>query len=331
MQILTLCCLKQYLAVGRAAHRMRPRRRVIDEMNSNSSVSHSMDLGVLHGNLHSASPPVRDVACVRLARLTPDELLTLLQMEVKQLKVKSAGTISLWLLMQAGILALILLVFALVAAFSYGGSAGSGCSGGWNPFLPTPDIERDSPELCLIANALVASTDPRAPSVMLEAALLTPFLAEWLGSTLDDRLREVSVEHASDWSYPRRQMLVRRLDAVTSDGSSGPILAALHAIEHIGTPEATSAVYRLARHRDEVIAVGAERCLEGLQERGRRVRQERELLRAGTQPSTALDALLRAAGPVAPGRADQLLRPAGESANTTLSNCEINYASNRQS
>ena len=270
--------------------------------------SHIVDLPLLHANLHSESAAVSEAACCKLDNFTPDELLTLLRMEIQCCKLKGAGKISLWLLGQAGILAIIVLVLVLLGALTNGNFCG-GCGGEGNPFTGPPAIEHDSEPLRQIANALARSSDPRAPGAMLEAVSISSFLSVWIGSTLDDRLGGVMRHDVAFWAPAHQRLLVRWLQlAAREQAGSTRILAVLHAIEQVGAWEAIVPVQRLTQHRDPKIRAAAERSHATLQRRALTSRHEQELLRAGSPPGSLPAELLRAGTGRAASDPAELLR-----------------------
>lgn len=266
------------------------------------------DLPQLHGHLHSTSTVVVDAARLKLSTLSPDELLTLLRMEVQRGKLKGAKKISLWLLLQLGILAIIILIVVLVAGLAHGDPGG--CSAGGNPFMEPPDVEHDSPQLRTIAQAIAQSEHPRAVGVLLESVAVSSFLYRWHGAMLDDRLAAVTSQDALLWSPAHQRLLVQWLErAVREKSGRKRILAALHAIEQCSGNEAILPVHGLTQHGDPQIRAAAEQCRAALQRRALTNRQGKELLRAGAAPVSSSSELLRAGTGHAASNPNELMRP----------------------
>lgn len=137
---------------------------------------------------------------------------------------------------------------------------------------------------------------------------MSPCLAGWLGHALGERLERVGEADGPNWSAERRRLLARWLEDEAKDVRARRVLPALHAIERVGCVEAIVPVYKLTHHADELVREAASRCWGVLKERGERVRQASELLRAGAAPSTPSLCLLRTAAPARPDGRGDLLR-----------------------
>jgi hypothetical protein len=266
-----------------------------------------VDLHSVLRDLHSMDTAVYEPARAILHDLSAIDLLALMRMEVQRGKAERARDVSGWILLQLGIVAVIIVIFALLALVTHSVCDGSGCN--CNPFTGPPEKEHASRELRLMADALGSSTDQHAVGVILEAILLSPFLSTWLKPALQDRLSSVQAEEFRLWNSVQRRSLLRWLEGTKDETVTKCTLAALHAIEQIGTSEAIPPVYRLTFHRDERVRAAARGCGEALQRRALNSRQEQELLRAGAQPAVVSAELLRATsghGVTAPA---ELLRP----------------------
>ena len=269
------------------------------------------DLPRRHADLHSEHDTVARAAQERLDNLNAMELLTLIRMELQRCKLRCTGKISLWLLTQAGILALIILAIVFLAWILHGGCDG-GCGGVENLFSGPPDVEHHSDQLRQIANALAKSSDPHAPGAMLEAVSISPFLAGLIGSTLDDRLAAIERRDAIYWAPAHRRLLVRWLEiAIREKAGRGRILAIVHAIEQVGADEKSVPFRILKQHGDPAIRAAADRCQAALQRRALANQSARELLRASSSQGSPSTELLRAGVGRRASDPNELLRPPG--------------------
>lgn len=272
-------------------------------------VSQCADLPTLHRDLHSAKASISEAARAKLDRISADQLLTLLRMEVQRGKLKGAGKATLWLMAQAGILAVIVLVLALFAALTTGDFL-TGCSAVGNPFCDPPDIESSTEQLRQIARALARSPDPRATGALLEGVALNSFLAVWFGTVLDERLAVVTRPDAARWAPAHLRLLARWLDtAVRAKAGRTRLLAILSAVDEAGVAEAMPGVLLLTKHGDPQIRLCAEQCRSGLRRSAEASRQSGELLRAGARPGSSPAELLRAGTTLASTDPASLLRP----------------------